>query len=128
MTNEQRESNKLIAEFMGAKYTKGWSESTNPMYHFEIKPSFHPDYWHTFDFQIDHMLYHSSWDWLMPVVDKIESLGFSTHIIHTKSVGSLMHIINYITDVITTKGENKIEVVYTNVVKFIKWFNENKKT
>lgn len=123
MTNEQRESNKLIAEFMTD------IPAVNEKYAFKQFPNYFeativPDCglcW----VSVMHLSYHLSWDWLMPVVEKIESLGFSTHIIHTKSVGSLMHIINYITDVITTKGENKLEVVYENVVKFIKWYNEN---
>lgn len=132
---ERREKNKLIAEFMGAKYVGGMSsESNDPMYHFDTKPSFHPDHWHTFDFQIVHMLYDSSWDWLMPVVDKIESLGFNTHIVsintHIVNIKSgkkcLMHIYNFDGFAISETGKNKIEIVYTNVVKFIKWYNENK--
>lgn len=45
------ENNKLIAEFMGAV--------GSPMY----KPN--------------EMKYHSSWDWLMPVIEKIEHLGYT---------------------------------------------------
>jgi hypothetical protein len=66
-------------------------------------------------------------NWLMPVVDKIESLGFNTHIVNIKSGKKcLMHIYNFDGFSVSETGKNKIKIVYTNVVKFIKWYNENK--
>ena len=64
--------NKLIAEFMGANPTK---ESTN-VYAYEmygiidtIEDGVNEQHF----FLSSEMKFHSSWDWLMPVVDKIES-------------------------------------------------------
>ena len=63
------------------------------------------------------------WDWLMEVVEKIESIGFT---FETKKNWAR----------ITRKGENiilrweedktKIEAVYNACIEFIKWYNENK--
>ena len=57
--------NKLIAEFMGMTY--GDPNDDSVMIQMtsqgnEVVP-------------IESMKYHTSWDWLMPVVEKIESLG-----------------------------------------------------
>ena len=46
--NMEGRNNRLIAEFMGAEG--------------------HP---------LDQMKYHTSWDWLMPVIEKIETLGYN---------------------------------------------------
>ena len=48
------EPNKLIAEFMGYVFVNGVYESPKDEFH------------------IDEMLYHTSWDWLMPVVEFIK--------------------------------------------------------
>lgn len=50
--------NKLIAEFMG--YTGGS----------DFQYLTHPET--LLDTNVDELLYHTSWDWLMPVVRKIE--------------------------------------------------------
>ena len=55
------ESNKLIAEFMGTEWHKEFFKSVCI-----ISPSNIP------------YKFHTSWEWLMPVVDKIELLGYET--------------------------------------------------
>ncbi len=50
--------NKLIAEFMGVETTDGLVFQDNNTH------EFHP------------IKYHTSWDWLMPVVEKILDLSF----------------------------------------------------
>jgi len=47
-----KDTNELIAEFMGYVFVNGVYESPKDEFH------------------IDEMLYHTSWDWLMPVVQK----------------------------------------------------------
>ena len=64
--------------------------------------------------------YDKSWDWLMPVVEKIESLGYSTRIL---DVG--MGIEGKI--IIERFGKTKIEGTYNTVISFIKLYNLNKK-
>ena len=56
-------NNKLIAEFMGfQKTTMGWYDNEEAM-------NFNSDS-NTFD----ELKFHSSWDWLMPVVSKIGNI------------------------------------------------------
>ena len=54
-----QETNKLIAEFMGDKVL--YSQL---------------DYCTDEAFPFDDLHFHESWDWLMPVVEQIESLGY----------------------------------------------------
>lgn len=77
--------------------------------------------------------YHKSWDWLMPVVEKIESLGKNTLISNISG-----HYCNIMTGVslmessinnpskFLGQGESKIEAVYKALVEFINWYNQNK--
>lgn len=70
--------------------------------------------------------YHCSWDALMPVVEKIESLGgdvaiyFNTTLINHTYLDKEIH-----------KGGipqyNKLKACYKAVVQFIKWYNQNTK-
>ena len=79
-------SNKLIAEFMGGEKP----ERTSDLRHF-IE---------------EHHNYHTSWDWLMPVVDKIEQ-------VNEGAPEQMLHV-NLYSDI----GE-----VYEAVVEFIKTYN-----
>jgi hypothetical protein len=77
------------------------------------------------------VLYEVSWDWLMPVVEKIEETNF------IKIVGKYCGInktsANSFNNWVATEGisfmnpKSKIESTYKAVVKFIKWHNKNKK-
>lgn len=62
------------------------------------------------------MQFHSSWDWLMPIIDKIYSSNE-----YFKYKGTLGQFNEGI--VINTKF---ITVTHESVVEFIKWFNEQK--
>ena len=89
------------------------------------------------------MKYHESWDWLMPVVERIENLGVSTDIhyyaainlqelgigICKTSIGNKHNslFLGYKLDYDSSSlSESKIEAVYNSVLKFICWYNENK--
>jgi hypothetical protein len=106
------ENNKLIAEFMG--YDRGVSEL---------------------------MGYDTSWDWLMPVVEKIESLGVkfwvkgnTCRVYINRELAELDSNVEW--NGISTEFEGfffiyfeektKKEATYKAVVEFIKWYNENK--
>ena len=87
--------NKLIAEFMGMEDYQEMGEYVTPNY-------------------------HSSWDWLMTVVEKIESLGYEFTIVESRckvsnntdhSIEELFHI--------ETIG-SKFKTTYDSVVQFIK--------
>lgn len=116
--------NRLIAEFMGAVVNPKWQDETT--YTYTIAPSESSSYHWT----PDTMRYHESWEWLMPVVEKIESLEKVDYTIlyaEHKNIYQFEINLKYDTDstfnVIT---ENKIESIYTCVVEFIEWYNKNK--
>ena len=55
------ESNKLIAEFMNVEMEDGLYRFSTPMD----------------DYKTDTLYFDCSWDWLMPVIEKIETLGYT---------------------------------------------------
>ena len=58
--------------------------------------------------------YSTSWDWIMPVVAKCRPLWLKTQ---TDLSAELM----------VAMFDGNIEKTYTAVIKFIKWYNEQKK-
>ena len=119
------EGNKLIAEFMGMKFIPH-----GKWYHL-FKPN--EDCWQPKGFSIwfanKHLKYSSSWDWLMPVVEKIERLGYKTKISFDDfGTWTQIHYGLSVADTSETKALNqhgtKIENTYKTVVEFIKWHNE----
>lgn len=94
------ENNKLIAKFMG-----------------NIKPEFARINGAIID--IENCAYSYSWDWLIPVVEKIENTNNSDFIIEYTSV--------MMPNVFGTKqfiAKTKIEAVYNACVTFIEWYNK----
>ena len=76
--------------------------------------------------------FHDNWSALMPVIEKIEQLGYHTRICYD-GFGSWMQI-HYglsVSDASETKALNqhgaKIENTFNSVVEFIKWYNKQKK-
>ena len=115
------ESNKLIAEFMGRNHQNlaGFIEQYE---------------------------YHTSWDWLMPVVDRIESLKLGDCVLkdsymemmtltnamaevkiqHSACVIDLFGTMKVYEAFIEVIEESKIESTYKAVVEFIQWYNKQK--
>ena len=58
--------NKLIAEFITIEIKDGWYYFDHPIIH-EAELAYFKNF-----------RFHSSWDWLMPVVEKIEEMGHYT--------------------------------------------------
>ena len=85
------ENNKIIAEFMGIIPNEAG------VYHV----SKHKGY------SLENLLYHTSWDWLMPVVEKIEQ-------VHEDVPQELINLSLFST----------IDEVYKAVVEFIKQYNQ----
>jgi len=111
-------NNKLIAQFMG-HYKKG-----EGILHF--KEGFSNPYVTN---NVEDIKYHSSWDWLMPVVIKIAQTGFligkeEKSIINALRTISILY--NYVQDreAISYPLLNK-EDVYKGVVEYIKWLNRS---
>ena len=136
MDNETLEGNKLIAEFMGFI----WEEKYNGYY----KPN---PKWTALGKEkswiekIDgekRLKYDSSWDWLMPVIDKI-NIGLRTDClgyvdikateISSYSPGCLSRKLPAFSFTLNGKrfnGKEKLEAVWLAVIEFIKWYNQNK--
>ena len=131
-TNEILKGNKLIAEFMKAK------NENSDIYYL-------PEFGHYFNsygqieynecFRSNELKYHSSWDWLMPIVAKIFKLGYvcvfyGNHCcIQDKLSFTNSKQINkypYYIDTYSLNEDTLIEAVFEAIVKFIKWYNDNK--
>ena len=120
---EKMENNKLIAEFMGCKF------SEDAYSHGDIE-------------------YKTSWEWLMPVIEKIESLDLKEYGYKWEGIdgeteynnGSIcveierdrcwiymnlsldpMHTLNE--NIYRMKFDIKLEAVYAAVVEFIEYYN-----
>ena len=101
------DNNRIIAEFMGAKPCK---QHPNTQLFLTIKDNKNPSlqYWHL-------LKYHISWDWLIPVIDKI--LSSEEYFEYKKTLGI------YNSGVfVNTKF---IKASFDSVVEFIEWYNTN---
>ena len=104
------ENNKIIAEFM-------WWKEQEEDFMFNPKTSG--------SIYIKSLLFHKDWNWLMEVVEKIESLGNYINITGTyTSIGAIEQK-NRLFFIEKDSLNNKIEAVYKAVVEFIKWYNKN---
>lgn len=118
-------NNKLIADFMCIK-TFDKSNGISGL-------------WCCGSYSDEFVKYDCSWDWLMPVVDKIESLNetetskeivdINSHNVRTWPTEKKNEIIAgcYRNSPEEVKFNSKIEACYYVVVKFIKWYNKQDK-
>lgn len=112
--NEILEGNKLIAEFMGLK-KQGFGANE----HFT-------DNGNRIVATSNGLQYHTSWDWIMPVVEKINldrrveevSVSMGKTRIWFKHEFYIQYPVN--------PHYNTITQCFLTVVEFIKWYNENK--
>ena len=100
--------NKLIAEFMD--YT-----------HVLLPVSVGLEYYFG-----DEMEYHSSWDWLMPVVEKIFSLGYDYEIKPRYMVIKERLSSEVLVSKCFVYDKSQKEIIYDAVVEFINEYNKNK--
>lgn len=118
------ESNKLIAEFMGFEVATD-QNSFDEISHMQNA---------VYLFNEDNLPYHKDWNMLMPVVEKIESLGYAV-IVKPDAV----RIINYNTDDKSYMGgeficmgsrltidQTLIGAFYSCFLQFIKSYNQPK--
>jgi hypothetical protein len=123
------ENNRLIAEFMGKKFMV--LPDTDEQC-FELENSW--DIIHSDDFIVDNAIfsYHSNWNKLIEVIEKIEALdekSFET----TSHFNGFINKRLYNTAFINSKNyevissgnlmESRIESVYTAILAFIKYYN-----
>jgi len=110
-----QENNRLIAEFM----QKG-SESFN-LYDYD-----------GCHYKLTELQFHTSWDWLMPVVEKIESMNVSNDPYYSDSTFQVTNFVQNWTasfldrdnvEVVQEEGTTRFEATYKAVVEFIKQYN-----
>ena len=112
------ENNKLIAEFMGLQIT-----ADQKAYFIELGDS---KYFNTNKgitqnaMLINRLRYNSSWDWLMTIVENIESLN---HWVEIYGVGCYVKPKTTEGYLKAFNASTKIECVYNACIDFIKWFN-----
>jgi hypothetical protein len=106
---EINEGNKLIAEFMGFRVF----DKRYPRNHGIGAPEAE---WR--DCIVQKTKYHSSWDWLMPVVEKIEGLENSDDY----EVDIFSNCCD-IGGIIEAVGKTKIDATYKAITQFIQWYN-----
>tara|TARA_R110000824_G_scaffold157037_6_gene330468 strand:- start:616 stop:957 length:342 start_codon:yes stop_codon:yes gene_type:complete len=109
--------NKLIAEFMGMNY--GDPNDNSVMIQMtpqgnEVVP-------------INSMEYHSSWDWLMPVVEEIEGLGIVSFEKNLQEEGDYQCLFTKGYDILICHyADTSIEATYNAVIEFINYYNKLK--
>lgn len=94
----------------------------------------------TMEMRVEFLDYHKTWDWIIPVVEKIENLDLSVLYDENNFMNVEVSIdtghcniyvqLNYdpahrITG-ISNYDIPKIDLVYSQVVNFIKWYNERR--
>jgi hypothetical protein len=104
-TQEILSNNALIAEFMGMP------ESNNGLFS-NVSKTYRPS----------ELKYHESWDWLMPVVEKIESVIPDDSVVTIANNDCTIPFLADEFDIEIT-GTSKIDAVYKAVVLAIKWYN-----
>jgi len=128
--------NKVIAEFMGYRF---YDKQTDPIW-----PGWRKEWkkeWENKKRNIDDdvflckrhrdLKYHSSYDWLMPVVQRIEDLGYYVKVsgfsgstdleISEKGLGLNLICQNFIG---VSGAESKIDVIWLGVVDFIRYYKK----
>lgn len=109
------DKNRIIAEFMGLK-----KDSPNIIWFYSSNKGKY--------YRENELIYHSDWNWLMELVDKIESLGFDTSLDRHEFGKKTTFFIRY-GGSNTQSGiskDNKIKAVYNACFEFIQWYNQNK--
>ena len=121
----KEKGNKLIAEFM----IPNWELLKSVNYNGEIERENLYIATLMCSNEYNDLKYHTSWSRLMPVVEKIEDLGYYTEINKKINGGNYVHISDNSLnkDIAQSYGlSSKINAVWLAVVEFIKWYNKNK--
>jgi hypothetical protein len=110
------ENNQLIAEFLGSVY----KADNEGIYGYYFQNPFAKDW--EIGYQADDLQFHTSWDWLMPVVEKIEVMGYlvtiSTYGCNIQEEKTAVSVTGFIAD------ETKLEATYQAVTEFINWYKK----
>lgn len=118
------EGNRIIAEFMGAKIIPNQGEAKIEHFVFDDGA-----------LAVWDLKYNTSWDWIMPVVDKIEEINGGSHTVQIKK--RLGYKKKYLCEIYSAtkfpemvsldSNNSKLETLFTTVVMFLKVYNKLKK-
>jgi len=114
--SKQEDDNKLIAKFMGW-YKCDCNHTADHYMYGKL---------HWQSVYVSDMDFHKNWKSLMPVLEKIQSLGSIDVVISIK--GSVIISWDDSTayyEQTKGKGRDSIETAHESAVTFIKWYNEN---
>ena len=125
------ENNKIIAEFLDWEFDD-LSETFETPFLKLVDPQAFGDEQFSCKLQDFELEFHSDWNWLMSVVEKIENLQDENNcaIYNVQIEQSFTEIIdNHTSETIIydIDADSKIEAVYNTVIEFIKWYNEQNK-
>ena len=74
--------------------------------------------------------YHTDWNWLMQVVEKVESLEDNRFLFQISTrqgfYAEIRERFSYETKIEDAYGKTRIESVYNACVSFVKWYNNQK--
>lgn len=117
---ETIDKNRLIETFMTGRIP---FDDGNLMGELRGSPGY--ENWHMI-VKSDELEYHTSWDWLMPVVEKIEAIpGIYFDIYREATIVKHQPAEFKAWGVTEYNQESKIAHVYEAAVKFIQWYNSN---
>lgn len=112
-----KNKNRIIAEFMGVEFNTEKDKCDHPL----IKAPWPP---------IECLKYHSSWDWLMPVIIKISQIdsGDSEECAYPRTFGMFSQtgqVMVRLNGFALFRADTLIEAAYLAVVDFIEHFKES---
>jgi hypothetical protein len=121
------DNNKLLAEFLGWHSKKINITASRPkgegieLYLKEVTE-------YNREFIEDELKFHTDWNWLMQVVEKIESLQFQSNndvfkVVIDYGMCTIYNMINNLETIVNVSKSTKIEAVYNACVEFVKWYN-----
>jgi|SRR5690606_15479449 len=116
--NDILEGNKLIAEFMGILY--GLRKNGIVEQNSKVRIHQYQDFEETEGLHVNHLKFHSSWDWLMPVYRKIKDY---LDRIERPSKNHCCYGDSLEVDIHCAVTEIHIEGAHKSIVEFIKWYN-----
>lgn len=123
---ETTQNNILLAEFLGVK-----EKESNWFDGYELQEAGLPFNYGAMGNGTRDLKFHTSWDWLMLVVDKIEGLILGENNSINVTIGATNYCViqdsnGEIYNDNEESKETKLKTVYAACVKFVKWYNENK--
>ena len=125
------ENNKMIAEFLDWEFDD-LSETFETPFLKLVDPQAFGDEQFSCKLQDFELDFHTDYNWLIKVVEKIENLQDENNcaIYNVRIEQCFVEIIiNHISETIVEVDSNsKIQAVYQACVEFIKWYNEQNKT